>query len=165
MTRRIQHEYPCLIERKAELVKGKLVVPAAFTFPGAQRLGLSLRGRSRVVPLLINRALRVCQIAAFNRGHVSQAGCRSAQAGNPFRDDDLSFSSSPWEKRSDLVEKKGAALCGFEQTLLGLHGPGEGAFDIAEELGFNQRGYSAEQSTGAKGRSLARPGKVNAARH
>src|SRR5438309_6342052 len=66
---------------------------------------------------------------------------------------------------SDFIEKERAPLGGFEQTLLGLHGPGESALDVAEQLGFDQRGDQRRTVHRRKGAVFARPRKMNAAGH
>src|SRR5947199_78426 len=66
---------------------------------------------------------------------------------------------------SDFIEKERAPLGGFEQTLLGLHGPGERALDVAEQLGFDQRGDQRRTVHRRKGVVFARPRKMNAAGH
>src|SRR5262249_25195709 len=41
-------------------------------------------------------------------------------------------------QRANLVEEHGSTVGGGQQTVLGAVGPGEGTFNIAEELAFNQ---------------------------
>jgi len=61
--------------------------------------------------------------------------------------------------------EKACPLGGLEQTLLGLHGPGEGALDVAEQLGFDQRGHQRRTIHRRERPVLARSRKMNASRH
>ena len=66
---------------------------------------------------------------------------------------------------ADFVQKQRALAGGFEQTLLGMLRAGERAFDVAEQFGFDQRGNQRGAVHRGERFILARPGKMNRARH
>ena len=65
---------------------------------------------------------------------------------------------------ADFVEEERAAVGRFEQPLLGLHGPGESAFDVSEEFRFDQRRNDRGTIDRNKGTFAARTGKMHGAR-
>src|SRR5882724_317597 len=66
---------------------------------------------------------------------------------------------------ANLVEKERATVRGFEQTLLGLDSPGERAFNVAEQLGLDERGNQSGAIDGNEGAILASTKEVDAAGH
>src|SRR5271154_1620308 len=65
---------------------------------------------------------------------------------------------------ADFIEEEGAALGGLQQALLGLHGSGESAFDVAKELGFDECRNERGTVDGSERLVFAGAGKMNAAR-
>ena len=66
---------------------------------------------------------------------------------------------------ANFVEEQRALAGGFEQTLLGVLRAGKRALDVAEQLRFDQRGHQRGAIHRRKGLVLARPGKMDRARH
>src|ERR1700693_5371482 len=65
---------------------------------------------------------------------------------------------------ADFVEEHGAAFGDGEESVLGLIGAGERAFDIAKELAFDQCGHERAAVDGDEGFVVERSGVMNGAR-